>query len=194
MTTNEDKSAKLAKAFEDLMRAVGRSPGTYPELLQTPVRASAMWLDDLLDGYEWDPADILAGGSPADPNAGMVIVRDLFFHSTCPHHLLPYHGLAHLAYIPGERIIGFSKLNRLIDCFSHRLAIQEDIASQIAQALVDHLGAKGAGCILDAEQLCMIVRGVRKPGSRAVTSAYAGNMASDHGLKMEFLTAIGQKD
>jgi GTP cyclohydrolase I len=107
MTSSEDKSAKLNKAFEDLLRAVGRSPGTYPELLQTPVRAASMWLDDLLDGYEWNPADILSGGSPAQASSSMVVVRDVFFHSTCPHHLLPYHGIANIAYVPGERIIGF---------------------------------------------------------------------------------------
>jgi GTP cyclohydrolase I len=194
MTSNDDKSAKLAKAFEDLLRAVDRSPGTYPELLQTPVRASSMWLDDLLDGYEWNPADILDGGTKADANSGMIVVRDVFFHSTCPHHLLPYHGLAHIAYIPGERIIGFSKINRLVDCFAHRLTLQEEISQQVAQALVDHLGASWAGCVLDAEQLCMIVRGVRKPGSRAITSAYAGDRTNDQGLKMEFLTTIGARE
>jgi GTP cyclohydrolase I len=191
MTNSEDKSAKLAKAFEDFLRAVDRSPGTYPELLQTPVRASSMWLDDLLDGYDWNPADILAGGTPVEAGSGMVVVRDLFFHSTCPHHLLPYHGRANVAYIPGERVVGFSKINRLVDCFAHRLIIQEEIATLVAQALVEHLGARGAGCLLDAEQLCMVVRGVRKPGSRAITSAYAGSMASDQSLKMEFLTTIG---
>jgi GTP cyclohydrolase I len=194
MNANDDKSAKLAKAFEDFLRAVGRSPGTYPELLQTPVRAASMWLDDLLDGYEWDPADILAGGTKAAADGGMVVVRDVFFHSTCPHHLLPYHGLANIAYVPRERIIGFSKINRLVDCFAHRLLLQEEIAREVSQALVDHLGAFWAGCVLDAEQLCMVVRGVRKPGSRAVTSAYAGERASDQGLKMEFLTTIGARE
>src|SRR5512137_1833654 len=102
MTSREDKEARLTKAFEDLLRAVGRSPGTYPELLDTPIRASSMWLDDLLDGYEWDPAAILAGGSPVGPSPSLVIIRDLYFHSVCPHHLLPFHGFAHVAYFPGD--------------------------------------------------------------------------------------------
>jgi GTP cyclohydrolase I len=191
MTNREDKSAKLAKAFEDFLRAVDRSPGTYPELLQTPVRASSMWLDDLLDGYDWNPSDILAGGTPVEPGSGMVVVQDLFFHSTCPHHLLPYHGRANVAYIPGERVVGFSKINRLVDCFAHRLILQEEIAKLVAEALVEHLGARGAGCLLDAEQLCMVVRGVRRPGSRAIVSSYAGSMSTDQSLKMEFLTTIG---
>jgi len=194
MNNDDEKSAKLAKAFEDFLRAVGRSPGTYPELLQTPVRAASMWLDDLLDGYDWDPAEILSGGAKAEAESGMVVVRDVFFHSICPHHLLPYHGLASIAYLPRERIIGFSKLNRLVDCFAHRLILQEEICRLVSQALVDHLGVAWAGCVLDAEQLCMVVRGVRKPGSRAVTSAYAGELAGDQGLKMEFLTTIGTRD
>jgi GTP cyclohydrolase I len=81
-----------------------------------------------------------------------------------------------------------------VDCFAHRLILQEEIAKEVSQALVDHLGAPWAGCLLDAEQLCMVVRGVRKPGSRAVTSAYAGELANDQGLKMEFLTTIGSRE
>ncbi len=194
MTDRDDKSAKLAKAFEDFLRALGKSPGTYPELLNTPVRASDMWLDDLLDGYDWDPVDILSGGSPSPADQGLVIIRDLFFHSVCPHHLLPYHGFAQVAYIPGDRIIGFSNITRLVDCFAHRLVLQEEIGKEVVAALMEHLGARGAGCILNAEQLCMVVRGVRKPGSRAVTSAYAGLMAGDHGLRTEFLATINAQE
>jgi GTP cyclohydrolase I len=192
MTKREDKVAKLTKAFEDFLRAVDRSPGTYPELLDTPVRACEMWLDDLIDGYDWNPEDILAGGSAAPPDRNMVIVREVFFHAVCPHHLLPYHGLAHIAYVPGERIVGLSKINRLLDCFAHRLVLQEEIAHDVATALVEHLGAAGAGCVLDAEQLCMVVRGVRKPGSRAVISSFAGSLSTDKALRAEFLGTIGQ--
>jgi GTP cyclohydrolase I len=192
MSKREDKVAKLTKAFEDFLRAVDKSPGTYPELLDTPVRACSMWLDDLIDGYDWEPTDILSGGSPAPPDRGMVIVRDVFFHAVCPHHLLPYHGRAHIAYVPGERIVGLSKLNRLLDCFAHRLALQEEIASEVTNALVEHLGAPGAGCVLDAEQLCMVVRGVRKPGSRAVVSSFSGSLSTDTALRAEFLGAVGQ--
>ena len=194
MTSREEKSAKLTKAFEDLLRAVGKSPGTFPELLDTPLRASSMWLDDLLDGYEWDPAGILAGGTPVGADASLVIVRDLYFHSVCPHHLLPFHGLAHVAYAPGDRIIGFSNISRLVNCFAHRLTLQEEIGRNVADALVEHLGARGAACLLDAEQLCMVVRGVRQAGSRAITAAYAGAFADDHALRLEFLTAVGAKE
>jgi len=194
MASREDKEARLTKAFEDLLRAAGRSPGSYHELLDTPVRAAAMWLDDLLDGYEWDPAAILAGGSPVGTSPSTVILRDLYFHSVCPHHLLPFHGFAHVAYVPGDRIIGFSNISRLVNCFAHRLTLQEEIGRGVADALVAHLGARGAACLLDAEQLCMVVRGVRQAGSRVVTAAYAGSLADDHAARLEFLTAIGAKE
>ena len=194
MGTREERGAKLAKAFEDFLRAVDKSPGRHPELLDTPVRAATMWLDELLDGYERNPVDILSGGSPSTPEQGMVIIRDVFFHSSCPHHLLPYTGVAHVAYIPSDRIIGFSNITRLVDCFAHRLVLQEEIGQLVTRALTELLGAKGAACLLDAEQLCMIVRGVRKPGSRAITTSWAGSFADDPSLRMEFLTAINAQE
>jgi len=188
--TREEKIAKLSKSVEDFLKAIGKSPGTYPELIDTPVNACSMWLDDLLDGYDWDPKAILASGSEISGESDLVIVRDVFFHSTCPHHLLPYHGIAHVAYIPDGRIVGLSKIVRLLDCFAHRLILQEEIGRSVTEALVTHLGAKGAACLLDVEQLCMVIRGVRKPGSRSVTVGYAGSMSTDRAAKMEFLTTI----
>jgi GTP cyclohydrolase I len=192
MASNEHNSEKLAKVFEDFLRAVGKSPGTHEEFMETPIRASSMWIEELLDGYDWKPEEILSGGTPVAGNRDIVIVRDLFFHSTCPHHLLPYHGIAHVAYIPTDRVVGLSKIARLVDCFAHRLIIQEDLGRFVAQALVDYLGAEGAACMLDTEQLCMIIRGVRKPGSRAVTLSFAGQMAENPDLRREFLLAIGR--
>jgi GTP cyclohydrolase I len=194
MSTTEESGAKAAKAIEDLLRALGHSPGRFPELIDTPVRTARMWLDDLIDGYALEPADILTGGSPAEGHMGMVVVRDIFFHSVCPHHLLPYHGIAHVAYVPGERIVGFSQINRLVDCLAHRLVLQEEVCRGVAEALVEQLGAAGAGCVLDAEQLCMIVRGVRKPGSRSITSAYAGSLTESADLRREFLITIGSEE
>ena len=196
MASNEQnqKTAKLSKVFEDFLRAVGQSPASRDELMETPVRASAMWLGELLDGYEWDPQEILSATQPLAGNRDMVLIRDLFFHSTCPHHLLPYHGIAHVAYIPSDRIVGLSRISRLLDCFAHRLIIQEEVGQQVAQALVDHLNAEWAACMLDTEQLCMVIRGVRKPGSRAITTSYAGSLALDSDLRREFLVALGQED
>jgi GTP cyclohydrolase IA len=194
MMSDDSKTAALTKAIEDFLRAVGKSPGTYPELLETPVRAASMWLDELLDGYDWDPKEILSTGSEVSGSRDMVLVKDLFFHSICPHHLLPFHGIAHVAYIPSTRAVGLSKIARLVDCFAHRLIIQEELGQQVVQALVDHLGAEGAACMLDTEQLCMVIRGVRRPGSRAVTTSYAGSMVTHASFRDEFLTALGRRD
>jgi len=194
MTSRNEQKAKLTKAVEDFLRAADLSPGRNPELIETPPKTADMWLDEILDGYAWDPKDILSGGSPLVGESNMVIVRDLFFHSTCPHHLLPYHGVAHVAYIPSTRIVGLSKIARLVDCFAHRLILQEALAEQVANALVEHLGAQGAACVVDAEQLCMVIRGVRRPGSRAMSVSYAGNLISDKSARLEFLTAINAKE
>lgn len=194
MPSRDDKAAKVSKAFEDFLRAVGRSPGRFPELLDTPVRAADMWIDDLLDGYDWDPADILKDGLPNPNNKGMIIIKDLAFQSVCPHHLLPCHGIAHVAYVPGDKIVGFSTISRLVDALSHRLTLQEDIVKNVCEAIMTHLGAKAAACIIDAEQFCMIMRGVRKPGSRAVTSDYAGQFVEDQSLRIEFLNSIGAEE
>ncbi len=134
----------------------------------------------------------MSDGTEVEGSRNIVIVRDLFFHSTCPHHLLPYHGIAHVAYIPTTRVVGLSKIARLLDCFAHRLIIQEELGRKVAEALVEHLGAEGAACMLDTEQLCMVIRGVRKVGSRAVTLSYAGKMAENADLRREFLLAVGK--
>ncbi|MBN2802314.1 MAG: GTP cyclohydrolase I FolE [Deltaproteobacteria bacterium] len=194
MSFNEENRAKLAKAFEDLLRAVNRSPGRYPELLDTPVKAADMWIDDLLDGYKWDPAQILADGLPARQNSSMVVIKDLHFHAVSPRYLLPFQGIAHIGYVPGDTIAGFSKISRLLDCFAHRLTLQEDIAHEVCAALTTHLGVKGAACVIDSEQFSMIVRGVRKPGSRAITADYSGIMATDQSKRSEFLAIIDSEE
>lgn len=195
MPSTDEKKARIAKAFEDFLRAIGRSPGTYHELIETPLRTANMWIDDLVDGYSSDPAVILANsGSSMSKSTGLVVVRDMFFHSICPHHLLPYHGVAHVGYVPSDRIVGLSKISRLVDCFAHRLILQEDLGEAITGALVEHLGARGAACMLDTEQLCMVIRGVRKPGSRALTLSYAGIMEEDQSIRAEFLKAINAEE
>ncbi|NLN61608.1 MAG: GTP cyclohydrolase I [Myxococcales bacterium] len=192
--TRDEKLARLTKAFEDVLRAVDRSPGRYPELLDTPVRTANTWLDDLLNGYDADPGVILQSTMEARSDHGMVVIRNLTFQSMCPHHLMPCHGIAHIAYVPTTRIVGFSRIAELLDCYSRRLTLQEDIVKNVCDALMTHLGAAGAACIIDAEQLCMVIRGVRKPGSRAITSEYAGAFRTEAVLRNEFLTVIGAEE
>jgi GTP cyclohydrolase I len=139
----------------------------------TPRRVAEAFRDDLLDGYGEDPGAILAAAMPAEGD-DLVAVTGIDFHAVCPHHLLPYRGTACVAYVPGGRVVGFGVLARLVDCFAHRLVIQEVLARQVAEALVQHLGARGAACILDAEQMCLTVRGERRREARAHSHAFAG--------------------
>jgi GTP cyclohydrolase I len=144
----------------------------------TPRRVAEAFRNDLLDGYRCDPAAILRG---AIPHAGhdLVAVTGIDFHAVCPHHLLPYRGTACIAYVPGGRVLGFGVLARLLDCFAHRLVIQEVLARQVVDALVDELGARGAACVLDAEQMCLTVRGERRRQARTHSHAFAGHMDGD---------------
>lgn len=156
------------------------------DLSGTPRRVAEAFENDLLDGYGCDPARLLAG---AMPQAGhdLVAVTGIDFHSVCPHHLLPYRGVATVAYVPGGRVVGFGVLARLVDCFAHRLIIEEALARRVAESLVEHLDARGASCILDAEQLCMTVRGETRRASRAHAEAFAGVMESDRALQRRVL-------
>lgn len=155
------------------------------DLEQTPRRVAEAWRDDLLDGYGRDPARILAGAMPSR-GRGLVTVTGIDFHSVCPHHLLPSRGIAHVGYLPGGRVVGFGQIVKLVDALAHRLVLEEDLARQIAEALVEHLGARGAACVLEAEQLCMTVRGERRSGARAHAEAHAGELARDGAARRRF--------
>jgi len=156
------------------------------DIRETPARVAEAFRRDLLDGYGRDPARILAGGM-SRPGRDLVAVCGIDFHSVCPHHLLPYRGVAHVAYVPGGRVVGFGALAQLVDCFAHRLVIEETLARDVAEALVRHLGARGAACILDAEQLCLTVRGERRRRARAHVQAFAGAMERDGSLRRRVL-------
>ena len=128
------------------------------------------------------------------PNDGsydeLVVVRDIPFQSLCMHHMLPFHGVAHVAYLPGERIVGLSKLGRVVDFFARDLQVQERLTTQVADWVETTLGARGVGVILEAEHLCMSMRGVQKPGSRTVTSALRGVVKEDPRTRQEFLSLV----
>jgi len=159
------------------------------DLLGTPGRVAEAWLEDLVDGYQLSPAAILAESAPS-ASRDLVAVTGIAYHSICPHHLLPSRGLAHVGYLPGGRLAGFGQIVRLVDALAHRLILQEELARQIVQALGEHLGARGAACVLDAEHLCLTVRGTRRGGARAHAEAYAGALAREGAARRRFLAAI----
>lgn len=155
------------------------------DLEDTPRRVAEAWLEDLVDGYGKDPAEILAGALPSS-GRDLVAVTGIDFHSVCPHHLLPSRGVAHVGYVPGGKVVGFGQIVKLVDALAHRLVLEEDLARQIADALVLHVGARGAACLLEAEQLCMTVRGEKRAGARAHAEAYAGVLGRDGAARRRF--------
>jgi GTP cyclohydrolase IA len=185
--------ALAAEAVARFLDALGLPPEVRgaPDLDLTPRRVAEAWLGDLVDGYAKDPAEILADALPSD-GRDLVAVTGIDFHSVCPHHLLPSRGVAHVAYVPGGRVVGFGQIVRLVDALAHRLVLQEDLARRIADALVEHVGARGAACVLEAEQLCMTVRGERRSGARAHAEAYAGVLARDGAARRRFEALAGR--
>ncbi|MCL2782749.1 MAG: GTP cyclohydrolase I FolE [Propionibacteriaceae bacterium] len=164
---------RIAAAVREFLAGIGEDPDR-PGLRDTPERV-ARACDEIFAGVDQDPATILATTFDASHDE-MVLVRDIDVQSICEHHLLPFHGVAHVAYIPpaNGRITGLSKLARLVDVYARRPQVQERLTTQIADALVQHLGARGVLVVLECEHLCMTMRGVKKPGSRTVTSAVRG--------------------
>jgi len=160
------------------------------DLAGTPRRVAEAWLADLLDGYAMEPAEVLSGALPA-AGRDLVAVTGIDFHSMCPHHLLPSRGVAHVAYLPGGWVAGFGQLARLVDCFAHRLILEEELARSVAGALVEHLGARGAAVLLDAEQACLTVRGERRRHARAHAQCFLGELAEDSALQRRFLALVG---
>ncbi|MFO7155397.1 MAG: GTP cyclohydrolase I [Pseudomonadota bacterium] len=162
---------------------------------ETPRRVALAWAEEFLDGYERSAREVLGDFyEERKPEADeMVVVTSIDFQSMCPHHLLPYRGVAHVAYLPAGKIVGFSRLARLVDVHSHRLILQETLAREIAESIREELGARGAAVILEAEQSCMTIRGERRASSRAITEAFTGEFAERADLRERFVRRIGSR-
>jgi len=180
---------RVRAAVAELLDAIGEDPGR-DGLIDTPRRVAEMYTE-LFSGLESDPARHLRVTFDAGHDE-MVMVRDIPFTSLCEHHLVPFMGHAHLAYIPGPsgRITGLSKLARLVEGFARRLQVQERLTVQIADALVAELEPRGALVVIEAEHLCMSMRGVRKPGTSTVTSSVRGTFRTDAATRAEALAFI----
>jgi GTP cyclohydrolase I len=175
------------EAVETLLRLIGEDPDR-DGLRDTPARVVKA-LREMTAGYGQSPADILAT-TFEEHSDELIILRGIDFYSTCEHHLLPFHGVAHVGYLPGK-VVGISKLARLVHCFARRLQIQERMTQQIARAVETHLEASGVGVVIAAHHLCMGCRGVKLPTSQLITSAMLGSLRSDAGTRSEFLRLCG---
>jgi GTP cyclohydrolase I len=171
-------------AARDLLEALGADLGA-DGLRETPGRIARAYAELLT------PIPFNVTTFPNDEGYDeLVVVRDIPFQSLCMHHMLPFHGIAHVAYLPDERIVGLSKLGRVVDLFARDLQVQERLTTQVADWLVDQLAPRGVGVIIEAEHLCMSLRGVQKAGSRTVTSALRGSVKDDARTRQEFLSLV----
>ncbi len=187
-----DKQKKIEQAVSQILEAIGEDINREG-IRKTPERVARM-LDELLNGYGSHLQEYLKVFHETEKYEEMVLVRDIPFYSICEHHLLPFFGKIHIAYIPRNgNVVGVSKLGRLADGFAHRLQMQERLTKQIADSIMKALKPLGVLVIVEAEHLCMTIRGVKKPGSRITTSAMRGIFLSDARTRSEALTLIGHR-
>ncbi len=178
-------AARAEGAARELLLALGADL-TDESLRETPRRMADAFAELLT------PRPFTATTFPNDEGYDeLVVARDIRFHSLCEHHLLPFHGVAHVGYLPGERIVGLSKLGRVVDLYARRLQVQERLTTQVARWLCDALEPRGVGVVIEAEHLCMSLRGVQKPGARTITSALHGVVRDDPRTRQEFLALTG---
>ncbi|HNX26342.1 MAG TPA: GTP cyclohydrolase I FolE [Phycisphaerae bacterium] len=183
----EEQTNAIKQAVVTILKAVGEDP-TREGLKGTPARVAAMY-DELFSGLREDPAKHLDVYFTEQYDE-MVILRDIPFYSMCEHHLLPFMGKAHVAYLPGGKVVGLSKLARVVEAFARRPQVQERLTGQIADLLMDHIGARGAGVIVEANHTCMTIRGIKKPGSVMVTSAMRGLFRSNLATRTEAINLL----
>ena len=180
--------AAFERAVTDLLRACGVNPDSA-HTGKTAQRVRELWQKRLLGGYAIDPAEALGEGFE-DRRQDMVVVRGIAIHGVCPHHLVPFRGVAHVAYIPGGRLHGFGRIARLVDAIGHRFTYQEWMTRDIAEALMTHGQALGAACIIEAEQLCLLLGEDRRGDERVVTQAFTGCFDTSDQTRNEFLRTL----
>ena len=182
---------EMQELVREILTQLGENP-SRDGLLKTPARVAEA-LKFLTRGYGEDAKKLLNGAVFKEPYSEMVIVKDIDFFSMCEHHLLPFYGKIHVAYIPNGKIIGLSKIPRLVDIFCRRLQVQERLTQEVAQTIYDALLPDGVGVVCEARHMCMMMRGVEKQNSLATTSAMLGVFRTDIKTRSEFLTLIANK-
>ncbi|MDA0688607.1 MAG: GTP cyclohydrolase I FolE [Proteobacteria bacterium] len=178
----------MDQSFLDIIKAIGEDP-ERPGLLDTPHRA-ANAMRFLMQGYSIDIDELINGALFPCQTDEIIIVKDIELYSMCEHHMLPFIGKCHVAYLPKDKVIGLSKIARIVDAFARRLQIQENLTSQIAECIVDKTGAAGAGVIIEAQHMCMMMRGVEKQNSVMTTSCMLGAFRNSPSTRNEFLSLI----
>ncbi len=181
----------IKKSIEILIKTIGENP-KREGLEKTPARVDELW-KLLSSGYKQNPKKIISESLFTTELEDMVLVRDLDFYSMCEHHLLPFFGKVHVAYLPNKKIVGISKIARLVEVYSRRLQVQERMTHEIADVLMDVMKPKGVAVVVEARHLCMEMRGVEKSGNDIVTSSMLGAFRKNPATRSEFLALIGGK-
>jgi GTP cyclohydrolase I len=181
----------MEEAVEQILKHIGENPDREG-LKETPKRMR-LAMEYLMQGYAQSPEQIIGDAIFHEECNHMIIVRDIEVYSMCEHHILPFYGRCHIGYIAQNKVYGVSKLARLVDCFSRRLQVQERLTQQIAASLMEPINAEGVGVVIEAQHLCMMMRGVTKQNSKMITSAMLGSFLSDAATRTEFLQLIGME-
>jgi GTP cyclohydrolase I len=184
---NTALTQRIASHYTDILEALGENP-EREGLLKTPERV-AKSLQFLMNGYQTDPAEVLRSAMFAEDYSQMVVVKDIEVFSMCEHHMLPFFGKAHIAYIPNGHIVGLSKIPRVVDIFSRRLQVQERLTNEIRDCIQETLEPAGVAVVIECKHLCMSMRGVQKQNSVTTTSAFTGKFVNDR-TRSEFLRLI----
>jgi len=181
---------RIEAAVREIIAAIGEDPGREG-LVETPRRIAEMY-GELFSGIDGDPREVLTRGFE-ESHKEMVVLKDVPFYSLCEHHFLPFHGKAHVGYVPEGRVVGVSKLARAVDILARRPQLQERLTSQVADAIMDGLAPDGVAVVIEAEHLCMTMRGVQKPGALMITSAIRGGFRRRGVTRSEFLSLVRGK-
>lgn len=187
---DEQSTVAIRDHWEEVLRLIGEDP-LRPGLLKTPERA-AKAMQFLTHGYDLDPADIIREALFEEEYSEMVIVKDIEVYSLCEHHILPFFGKAHIGYIPNGKIVGLSKVPRVVDAFARRLQVQERLTLEIMNCINDTIQPLGVAIVIEARHMCMMMRGVQKQNSVTTTSAFVGEFSKVE-TRTEFLNLIGSK-
>ncbi len=184
---NQERVQQLIK---ELLTEIGEDPNREG-LVDTPKRVQKAY-EFLTKGYKTDPKDVINNAVFESESNNMIIARDIEVYSLCEHHMLPFYGRCHIAYIAKNKVLGVSKLARIVDCFSHRLQIQERLTAQIAKEIKNAVDAEGVGVVMECRHLCMMMRGVEKQNSVMTTSSVLGSLHDDEAARAEFLQLISR--
>lgn len=193
---------KRQEAVKEILANIAGEDFTREGLLETPKRVAKMH-EELFEGYKMDPKEILSKRFDVDItydedapvmtniyNNGLVIVKDIQFFSQCEHHMVPFYGKAHIAYIPKDEVVGLSKLARLTECYARRLQVQERMTNQIKTAIEENLNPLGVMVVIEAEHMCMVMRGIKKIGTKTITSSMSGVFTENDALRAETMSLL----